>query len=307
MRDLDLTSLRHFVAVCETGSITRAAERENLVVSAISKRLAQLEQDLGTPLLERQRRGVSPTPAGEVLLEHSRALLSHATRTAQDVASFGCGIRGHVRLLATVSCIAEALPDDVAAFMNLRVHREIQIDIEETLSRDIVRLLKEGGASIGILWDASNLQGLKTAPYREDHLAVVVDPSHPLARRRTCSFRDTLAFDHVGLQASSAVNTMLSKSAALAGVTLKYRAHVSNFEAALRVVSAKLGIAVVPEEIAAVHARALGLQIIPLQDAWARRRFTICYRNQESMSRASSLLLDHLVAAGQDATTSRAP
>ena len=59
MKDLDLTSLRYFVAVCETSNITRAAEQEHIVASAISKRLAQLESDLGVPLLERRRHGVA--------------------------------------------------------------------------------------------------------------------------------------------------------------------------------------------------------------------------------------------------------
>ena len=63
MRDLDLTTLRLFVSVCETGNIARAGERANMVGSAISKRLAQLEDTVGTPLLLRKRRGVVPTPA----------------------------------------------------------------------------------------------------------------------------------------------------------------------------------------------------------------------------------------------------
>ena len=205
MKDLDLTSLRYFVAVCETGNITRAAEREHLVASAISKRLGQLEQDLGVPLLQRQRRGVAPTPAGEALLEHSRAMLASASRIAQDVASYGTGLRGQVRLLASVSSIAEQLPDDVAAFMQQPAHRMIQVDIEESSSRDIVRRVKEGSATLGVLWDATNLEGLQHAPYRGDRLAVVVDPTHPLAARKRCLFQDTLDYEHVGVQASSAV------------------------------------------------------------------------------------------------------
>jgi DNA-binding transcriptional LysR family regulator len=135
-----------------------------------------------------------------------------------------------VRLLATVSSIAERLPDDVAAFMQMPEHRQIQVDIEETLSRDVVRLIKEGGASLGVLWDASNLQGLKHAPYRSDRLAAVVYPGHPLASRKQCAFAETLDFEHVGLQASSAVNAILSRAAAMADRPLRYRAQVSNFE-----------------------------------------------------------------------------
>ena len=302
MKDLDLTSLRYFVAVCETGNITRAAEREHLVASAISKRLGQLEQDLGVQLLQRQRRGVVPTPAGEALLEHSRAMLMSATRIVQDVASFGAGVRGQVRLLATVSSIAEQLPDDVAAFLQQPDHRQIQVDIEEHLSRDIVRRIKGGGASLGVLWDATDLEGLRHAPYRSDHLAVVVGASHPLARRKRCAFHETLDHEHVGVQASSAVSVMLGRAAALVGRTVNYRTQVSNFESSMRVVRAGLGIAVMPQEIAASPAEVMGLKVIPLQDEWARRRFTICYRDRETMSKAALMLLDFLVASARRRT-----
>jgi hypothetical protein len=64
MRDPDITTLRLFVAVCDAGNIARAAEQQHIVASAVSKRLAALEQTLGTPLLERRRGGVAPTAAG---------------------------------------------------------------------------------------------------------------------------------------------------------------------------------------------------------------------------------------------------
>ena len=106
MHDLDLTSLRLFVAVCETRNIARAAERQVIVGSAISKRLSALEATVGTPLLQRRRRGVDPTPAGEGLLEQSLALLAGQERNARDMAAFPTGVRGQVRTLATPSAIA---------------------------------------------------------------------------------------------------------------------------------------------------------------------------------------------------------
>jgi len=72
MRDLDLQTLRLFAAVCEQRSIARVAEQESIVGSAISKRLAQLEDTVGPPLLPRKGRGVVPTPAGETPREHPR-------------------------------------------------------------------------------------------------------------------------------------------------------------------------------------------------------------------------------------------
>jgi hypothetical protein len=122
MRDLDLTTLRLFVTVCETRNMARAAEQAHIVGSAISKRLAQLEETVGTPLLVRRRHGVEPTPAGETLLEHTRTMLASADRIEQDMAAYVSGVRGQVRLLATASVMAESLADDVAAFLKNPAH-----------------------------------------------------------------------------------------------------------------------------------------------------------------------------------------
>ena len=75
VRDIDLKTLRLFVAVSDCRSMARAAEQEHIEPSAISKRIAQLEEELGVELLVRGRRGVQTTPAGLALLEHARSVL----------------------------------------------------------------------------------------------------------------------------------------------------------------------------------------------------------------------------------------
>jgi DNA-binding transcriptional LysR family regulator len=294
MRDLDLTTLRLFVAVCETRNMARAGVQQNIVASAISKRLAQLEDTVGAPLLERQRRGVIPTPAGEIVLAHARAMLAAADRVARDMAEYGTGIRGQVRVLATVSSMAESLPDDIAAFLKIPEHRDIRVTLEECLSSDVVRALREGSAPLGVCWDAADLEGFETRSYRGDHLAAVVHASHPLANADSCTFEETLPFDHVGLPAQTAVYTMLSRYAAILGQALNYRAVVSTFDASLRCVRANLGLAIVPREVAEPLAPMLGVKIVPLSNDWARRRFALCYRNVQSLSPAARLLVDHL-------------
>lgn len=294
MHDLDLTTLRLFVAVCETRNIARAAEQHHIVASAVSKRIAQLESVVGNVLVERKRRGVVPTGAGEILLEHARAMLAGQDRVSRDMAAYGKGIKGQVRVLATVSSIAEFLPDDIAAFLQLSAHRDIRVDIEECLSRDLVRGLREGLAPLGVCWDAADLEGLQTRPYRNDHLAIVAHPAHPIARRKRCAFEDTVDFDHVGLPANTAVHTMLARAAAIIGRPLSYRAVVSTFDASLRCVRAELGIAVMPREVAEPVAAAYGLKVLPLTDRWAQRSFTICFLDEKQLSPAAKLLLSHL-------------
>jgi DNA-binding transcriptional LysR family regulator len=297
MKEIDLLSLRYLVAVCDTGSVTRAAAQEHIVASTISKRLAQLEEDFGVALFERQQKRLRPTPAGETLLDHARALLSNTSRIRDDMAAYSAGIRGQVHLLASVSAISECLPDDVAAFMNLPEHREIKVDIEEAVSRDIVKRIREGSARVGILWDGSDLEDLHATPYRSDHLAVVTHPSHPLAKRRRCEFAETLDWQHVGLTPASAANLMQARAAALTGKRIQYRSVVSNFESAVKVVRANLGISIIPLEIAQTYQDTFNVRAIPLTDAWARRQFFICQRSNEALPKAAELLVQFLARA----------
>ncbi len=294
MRDIDLKTLRLFVAACEHQNMARAAEHENIEPSAISKRMAQLEADLGTPLLLRSRRGVQPTPAGVSLLEHARNVLFSMERMATDVAAFGSGVKGHVRLVASASAIAESLFDDIAIFMRQSANRNIKVDIEERLSREVVRQLREGGASVGVCWDSVDLQGLEHRPYRRDRLALAVHPDHPLAGRKSLRFEQTLDHEYVGLPPTTAVHMMLHRAAAQAGRSMSYRVIVSNFDAAFRVVAANLGISVIPVEVGVPFAAMLGIKVIPLSDSWAQRNFVVCFQDFQVLQPAAQRMVEHL-------------
>ncbi|HEX7382972.1 MAG TPA: LysR family transcriptional regulator [Burkholderiaceae bacterium] len=296
MHDLDLKSLRLLVAVCDHQNIKQAAAREHIEPSAISKRIARLEAALGTPLLVRGRRGVQPTPAGLALLEHARTLLFTVQRIEADMAALRGGVKGQVRLVASASAIAESLLDDVAAFMREPAHRDIKVDIEERISREVVRAVRDGEAALGVCWDSADFHGLQHRPYRRDALALAVHPEHPLAARRSLRFEQTLDHEHVGLPPATAVHTMLQQAAARAGRTLVYRVVVSNFDAAFRVVGANLGISVVPRQVGSAYASLHGVRIVPLTDAWAKRRFAICCRRFDDLQPAARRMVEHLAS-----------
>lgn len=303
VRDLDLTTLRLFVSVCEAGNIARAGERANIVGSAISKRLAQLEGQLGLPLLTRRRHGVVPTAAGQALLEHARAMLDSAARIEMDMQNFATGAGGQVRVLASVSAMTESLADDVAAFLRDPAHRNIQVDLEERVSPEIVRGVREGIASLGVCWDAADLGSLQARPYRSDHLCLVVPRGHRLAGRGPVRFEQSLDDEHVSLPVNSAVQVMLQRHAARLGRVLRHRVIVTNFEAALRVVRAGLAVSVVPREVAQPVVAAYGLELLPLDEPWAQRRFIVCYRDANTLTPAAQRLMEHLAATSADTHT----
>jgi DNA-binding transcriptional LysR family regulator len=300
-RPLDPVSLQLFVAVCEEGSVARAAARESLVASALSKRIGALEAELGTQLLVRRARGIEPTPAGEALLSRAREILGDLDRLRGELGGFGQGIQGSVRVLASPSVLAEQLPEDVAAF--LARHPSVRVSLDERTSPDIVRSLGEGAADLGVMWDLADLSGLQALPYRADRLCVAMAPSHALARRASLRYADTLDQPSVCVAPGGLMDQLLRRQAALLGRLPSHRIQVSSMDAACRIIAAGLGLAILPREVAVPHAGAGRLALVPLREDWAVRRFVVVTRPPPLRSATARLLAEFLQAVGADAGT----
>jgi DNA-binding transcriptional LysR family regulator len=295
-RPLDPISLQLFVAVCEERSIARAAERESLVASALSKRLAALEEEVGVALLVRDRRGVEPTPAGEALLARAREVLAALDQLRVDLDGFGAGVQGSVRMLASPSVLAQRLPEDVAAF--LAAHPAIRVGLEERTSPGIVRAVRDGTADVGVLWDLIDLSGVHVLPYCSDRLCVAMAPDHALARRPALSFTEILDEPTIGVSPGGQLDQLLRRQAALLGRVPAYRMQVSTLDAAVRIVRAGLGLAILPLEVATPHAGAGQLALVPLAEPWAVRRLVVVTRPAPFASAAAKLLAQSLSQGG---------
>ncbi len=291
-RHFDPVTLRLFVAVCEERNIARAAARDSLVASAVSKRIAAIEREIGAPLLVRGRRGIEPTAAGEALLRQAREVLGAMERMRAEISEFATGVQGSVRVIASVSALAERLPDDIASF--LARYKSVRVSLDEGVSSEIVRAVGEGAADLGVQWDAGVAGNLHTVRYRTDHLCAVVHATHPLARLRRVRFAQTLEFAAIGVAPGGTVEAMLRRQAALLGRTLSNRIQVAGLDAACRIVAAGLGLAILPREAIMPTAEATGLVVVPLTDAWAERRFVVCARTAETLPATARLLLAHL-------------
>lgn len=294
-RQIDLTSLQLFVAVCELGSIGRAAEREFIAASAISKRLSDLESALGTTLLHRHARGVRLTPAGEGLLHHARAVLFGLEKMQVELAEYADGVRGHVRVHASISAIVQFLPEDLGAFA--RHHPQIKIDLEEHLSPEVLRAVKEGATDLGLCNGAMGIGGLQSLPYRRDSLVLVVPRGHPLADSGPLGFEAALPFDHVGLHANSSIHLATHQAATQAGTAVRVRIRVTGLDAMCRMIANGLGVGVMPERAFQLLSTGDALQAVPLTDPWAQRQLVLVARDFSSLPATARLLVDHLSTA----------
>ncbi|KQV87799.1 LysR family transcriptional regulator [Massilia sp. Root351] len=295
LRKLDLTTLQLFLAVQEEGTLTRAAEREAIAVSAASKRLVDLEQAVGVALFSRKARGMELTPAGHTLLTHARRMLLSVEKMGVELAEHAQGVRGYVRMVANLSAIVEFLPEDLRAF--LQQHGQVKLDLEERPSDSVVRGVEDSWADIGICSGDVDTRALHTELYRRDRLVLVMRADHALAQCGRVAFADTLDSDHVGLHVNSSINSRMHLAAREAGRALQVRIQVPGFDAVCRMAQVGMGLGVIPFEVFQAIGQPLGLVALELEDGWAQRELRIIVRDPHALSPVTQALLEHLRGA----------
>ncbi|MFM0199200.1 LysR family transcriptional regulator [Paraburkholderia fungorum] len=292
LKKLDLTSLRLFVAVCQEQNIARAAEREFIASSAVSRRIAEIEAVIGLPVIQRQSRGITVTPVGETVLRYALAIIGNIEQMSAELSRFSSGAKGRVRVVANLSSIVQFLPEDVAAFG--RVFPEVSIELEEENSADVLRIVDEHGADFGICNPVAGSEAFEQLPYREDRLAVLVPGGHRLASVPRVAFAELLDDSFVGLRSESALTKLLAQQAASAGRQLDVKIRVSSLDALCRMVHAGLGIAIVPEQVGLLYLNALDVRLLSLSDSWAVRHLIMIFKSRDQLSASAAALVGFL-------------
>lgn len=294
-----LTSLEVFVATAEERNLTRAAARCHLASSAVSKRISELEEQVGTALLVRYPRGVGLTPAGQSMLHHARQVLHAMQRMDDELNEYAHGVKGHVHVHAVTSALSQFLPADFSRFM--QQYPLIKLDIEERVGDAIIRALAEGRADVGVFTAQTSAHGLQTFPYQSDKLVLAVAGAHPLSCRTGVSFREGLEFEFVGPHAESSLHALLQGEAEALGLRVQQRTRVSSFDCMCRMVAENLGVAILPHAILKSYMAFLSLRCVKLEESWAKRDLLIGIRDFDSLSFAARALVDQLRHAPTEA------
>lgn len=285
-------SLKLFVAIVEEGSIAAAAEREHIAASAVSKRIKELEEHFGTPLLRRTNKGVVPTDAGVTLLHLSRGLLHDLNNIHLQINEYSSGVRGHVRLSANISSINQFLPGELKSFTEQ--HPNVHIHLEENTSENTMKAVANSAADVGIITTGAYQPEFEFFPYHSDQLIVITPKKHPLADRKQVTFQETLDFDYVGLSVGSSLHSRMLRAANELNRALRLRIQVNGFDALCLMVEAGLGIGIVPKGAAKPYFKGLRLRSITLDETWANRELKLCVRCFDALSAAAQLLVLNL-------------
>lgn len=275
--NFDLIDLRLFVHIVETGNITAGAGRSHLSLASASARVRGLEAALGIALLERGRRGVTPTAAGQVLAQHARTIGRQVQRMHGELAEYAQGFKGQVRLLCNTSALSEHLPERLADF--LTSHPHIDIDVQEMPSQRIVGALLQGAADLGIVSSGVDRSRLQARFFHADPVVLVIPPGHPLSGRSELSFAEALAYEFIGVDAGTAFSALVEEQALHLGQRLQIRARAENFEGMLRMVARAAGLGIVPRAAFERCQRASQCSAVALRESWADRELWLCSRS----------------------------
>lgn len=288
----DPLTLQLFISAIEEQSLAKAAEKNNIAVSAVSRRISDLEIVLKVELIHRNSKGVTPTSAGEVLLEHARVIVGNFLRMEADLRGHSQGMRGYIRLMVNTSATLESLADELSAF--LAEHPNIKLDLDESISPDIIQAVADNRVDIGIFGGNIPAPELQVFPYREDHLVAVVPASHPLADYEEVRFRDLAEWELVSLEDGSSIDSYCMRAAAELGRRPRVRIRVGSFDAVFRMVAARMGVGIVPREIAEGRVDPSVVALRPLAEPWAQRLLVLGVRDFAALPPQAKMLVSHL-------------
>ena len=305
----DLTDLRIFLTVMETGSLTAAAARCNVVTAAVSARMRKLEDTFGLTLFERKGRGIRPTLAAVSFVGDARQLLLDATRFEQRLSGFAEGHGSTIRVISNTNMLSEHMPQVLGAF--LAANPSVNIQLEDRPSLEAVRLLREGHVELAIVAAPADMDGLERFRFVPDRLAVVVPQGFEPAdqkgdpgadrredrrgdRRPGLHFAQVIAHPIIGPGETAALNRFMHRRATELGRTINIRVQVPGFEAQCRMVAAGAGLAIMAESAALRFSTGLAVRVAPLAEDWAERELYVCTRYSRELSAPARRLYDCL-------------
>jgi DNA-binding transcriptional LysR family regulator len=269
---MELQQMRYAVAVAETNSFTRAAERCLVVQSALSHQIARLERELGARLFERTSRRVRLTPAGAAFLPAARQCLDAAGRAAAEVAAAVGEVRGRlaVGLIPTVAAVD--IPGALRDFR--RQYPHVRVSLRVGASEDLVEQVGQGAVDVAFLGlpTTARPRGVAAHELARDRLVAVVAPDHPLAGRPSVGLRRLSSEVFVDLPAGTAGRAQSDQAFSAAGLARDVAFEVTTADFIARLVGQGLGVAMLPSAYAPQLA---GVVTVEITDAPARVEYAV--------------------------------
>ena len=268
---MDLVHLRSLLAVADHRAITSAARALLVTQPALSRRLQQLEEELGAQLFVRSRRGVALTDAGRLATEEARVIVERYARIKELIRAQESLATGVVRLGGGATAVSFLVPRAIAAFQ--KQYPGVRFEVSEQGSRDVEAEVRDERIDLGIVTLPAHSREFEVRPLRQDHIVLVAAPSHPLARKRQVVARDLEGQGLVGFQAGSAIRQLIDAELRLAGVSMNVQMELRSIAAILGMVASTQTLAFVSR--LGVTGRDTGVRVLDVRGLKIQRRLGV--------------------------------
>ncbi|NEB77966.1 LysR family transcriptional regulator [Streptomyces sp. SID14478] len=283
----DPTRLAALVAVSEAGSITRAAQRLGYTVPALSQQLAKLERDAGTALLVRHHRGARLTGAGEVLVQTARRVLDEMERARHELARLTGLSGGRLRLGTFTTAGMHLLPPALTAFR--RAHPDVDLTVTDYEPPLGIAAVAGGAADVALTHAYAPAEpvavpsSVAQEPVLVEELVLVTAPGHALTATAAGAPRlepaELAGQPLISMAPRHPPRRGVESALARAGATPSVLVDTPNYALVCALVSAGLGVAVVPEMVARMSSTPLGTRKLAPGDL--RRTISVVHRADE--------------------------
>jgi DNA-binding transcriptional LysR family regulator len=285
---MDLLQLEHFLAVCEEGTFTRAAERVFRTQSAVSQSIKKLEGEVGAPLFARGTE-VKLTDAGEVMLEYARrmqALRVSATRKIEALKGLSAG---SLSIGAYEAAAAYLLPNPLRSFLRMFPH--ITVRIYRTNLDEIPTQVLDREIDLGFVENDSPLHGLEVVPVYSDQMILIASPKHRLVSQQHVSIKDLGNESFVSRHQCNSTTQKISRLFEHYDTPYRVVAELWSFENVKSFVREEVGVALVPELVVREEIRNGSLLKIPVPELTIDRRVLMIYRDEGYVSEPALQLI----------------
>jgi DNA-binding transcriptional LysR family regulator len=231
---MDLVLLRSLLAVADAGTITEAAESIHVSQSALSRRLQQLEADLGATLIVRGRHGIELTDVGRLTVAQGRNIVDRYDQLRRNIVDTLGLRRGEVRVGGGATVTSFLLPPAIAQFQSR--HPGILFHVKEAGSHEIAADVSAGRLDLGAVTLPVSAPELDIAALIRDEIVLVARSDHPLAGKRT-PVRDLDGETMVGFEQGTAIRQIIDRSLAAAGVRVDVVMELRSIPSILKMVA----------------------------------------------------------------------
>lgn len=271
---LDSTTVQLVLCIAEEGSISKAADKLSLAVAAASKRVTDLESQLGTKLFKRVPHGIRITEAGERLLAHIRQIDNLIGRLAGDAEVLKQGRDGRIIIGAPKAAIIQFLAADMARLRD--AYPQITLKILEENSKIVQQLLRDKVIDIGIYEKTSGFLDLAQFDYRQDRLVLVYSRRHfQFDSAAPVGIDDILDLPIVSLGKGSAVLAAVQRAYRSRGRSFTNNFSASGFDTMLALVRHGLGVGLMPPEVLRSFHPEPDLGAVEIEGDWHQRSYVL--------------------------------